>query len=197
LEQARRENAFRFVNQVVLDLRRDGAHEVGILEKSGGANAFGYSADNLTVKQPDGSVLHFDIVGSSEAEDAVVAWSENGPIDPARFRDPDPRFALDPQEPPGPPPPPPPPPLPPPPDDVATIILQVLRDILVQQDQIAQQVESVRLGLTAAAPTLQLVNERVAAINAKLDSISGSKGFVGVAKIRLLGDAPIDLNPKP
>lgn len=103
-EQDRRANAFRFVNTVAKELRDRGA-DVYVLSKPGGANVGGYAADILCVGS---NGHHYDVVSGSEDANASVTWGDAGPMDPARFRLPDPAWLLggDPPQPPIPPIPP-------------------------------------------------------------------------------------------
>lgn len=213
--QARRENAFRFTNQVAHDLREAGV-DAGLLIKPDGDGAFGYSADRIVlVMDPTARARHYDIVFASEAEEAIPSWGDDGPIDAGRMGAPLREHLLDPgedtPEPPAPVPPLPPLPGPDPvpnPDEVIQTILLSLRRLFDGQAALSQQLEMVLTNHAVINPTLELIKVNTAAISAelgamaaalsaKLDAIEGSKGFTGTAEIPYLGRAAIDLVPKP
>jgi len=113
-EHERRENALRFCNTVARDANRaEPATRYGLLEKTSGANAFGYAAD-IIFDYTTGN--HFDVVKASEATDAAPAFQNHGPADRQRWRATDPRYYVGgPVDPPVPNPPTPQPPVPQPP----------------------------------------------------------------------------------
>jgi hypothetical protein len=87
--QARRENAFRFVNTCANDLRKLGHNNVAVYQKTSGDNAFGYASDIIVI-----SNNLFDCVVGSEETNASPAYQDKGAAEPDRIVMPDPLYLV-------------------------------------------------------------------------------------------------------
>lgn len=84
-----RDNSFRFVNTVCLDLRKMGHVEVKVYEKTSGSNSFGYASDILVV---DNTI--YDCVVGSDGPEASPSFQDKGPADLSRVVLPDPSITV-------------------------------------------------------------------------------------------------------
>jgi hypothetical protein len=88
-EQEIRDNSFRFVNTVAIDLRKLGHVEVKVYQKTSGSNSFGYASDILVIDQ-----TLYDCVSSSDTPSAKASFGDVGPGDLSRFEIPDPQYYI-------------------------------------------------------------------------------------------------------
>jgi len=81
--EATQAHSIRFLTEAVLRARRQGLTRFGLLKKPEGINA-----DNVTSREDNGVILHFDVISGADGLAAdgtlthipTLAWGDNGPI---------------------------------------------------------------------------------------------------------------------